>query len=129
MVPMFRVQFHTGMLKLQPKGRNKHVAVFPLSDLDDAYKDKRSLLLTYTFIDPHRNRFARGFKLELVFSGLSEEDIRDYLSQDEEFVQEELALWDLTPSGPLDGSLCFFPGSVEAIAGIYLFFARTKKAA
>ena len=53
MVPMFRVQFHTGMLKLQPKGRNKHVAVFPLSDLDDAYKDKRSLLLTYTFIDFH----------------------------------------------------------------------------
>ena len=63
-------------------------------------------------------RFARGFKLELVFSGLSEEDIRNYLSQDEEFVQEELALWDLTPSGPLDGSICFFPGPEEEIAGI-----------
>ena len=65
--------------------------------------------------------------MELVFSGLSEEDIRDYLSQDEEFVQEELALWDLTPSGPLDGSLCFFPGSVEAIAGIYRFLRVLRK--
>jgi hypothetical protein len=33
-------------------------------------------------------------------------------------VQEELALWDLVPSGPLDGSVCFFPCSDEKLSGL-----------
>eukprot|EP01087_Luapelamoeba_hula_P015470 TRINITY_DN4629_c0_g1_i3.p1 TRINITY_DN4629_c0_g1~~TRINITY_DN4629_c0_g1_i3.p1 ORF type:complete len:926 (+),score=73.57 TRINITY_DN4629_c0_g1_i3:351-3128(+) len=99
-VPMFRVQFHTGLLKLKRKGANKHICIFNLSDLDDAYKDKR---------------FSRGFKLELIFANMDEDAIRAHIAQEEELMQEEFALWNMTPAGPLDGSTCFFPAQPEAL--------------
>lgn len=79
---------------------------------------KQSHLNETTQLGLQLYRFARGFKLELIFSKLPEEEEIKYMQQDEELVREELALWDLKPAGPLDGSVCFFPGPEDVIKGM-----------